>query len=571
MKKTRIIAMGLCAVLLTGCSFTNPFAKDEADTGLSVENVGDNADNAGDVSSEGTSEFDYTEDIVDIVSSALPVYKNVYRYDYRYSEDDNYVNLTQMTHSWVLLREADKGAYPGLYDALMDRAQEGIKNFGDYSNTMYSDATEQYQSMAESGDEASFPAYVDNQYDYISRADSKIVSICSSYETYSGGAHGYYATYGDSYLVETGEKIALSNVFTISEDEFASKLKDKLSVEFNERGSSSDYVDEYLSHYKFEPDSSKDVSSGAEDWETEYIFYFDYQGVHIVFNPYDIADYASGAFDVVFGYDEGVIADEYKLVPDQGYINHEVIPVCGKDYEYKNEIEGMRFELAYEDEEHTYASSITLVNGDKEASVDADIYAEDYYGDCYHIYTKDGREYIYIIFSEFNDFTSLVAFDITGGDVKLCGSDWFHDIYIDYQDQDFSGEPCLTDPDNMLLGHVGEALGSFQYYNLYSVGADGMPVENDDVCDFGMVATDKIVAKKEVPAVKVVDGKATSESSPIAPGTTVVPVATDGKSYVDVQLEDGSVVRITYTSYEYPAAIDGTSVDEYFDELMYVG
>ena len=54
-------------------------------------------------------------------------------------------------------------------------------------------------------------------------------------------------------------------------------------------------------------------------------------------------------------------------------------------------------------------------------------------------------------------------------------------------------------------------------------------------------------------------------------GSLILPVRTDMKTYIDCRLDDGKLIRLKYDSIDYPAKINGESVEDLFDGLTYAG
>ena len=588
MKKNKIIALLLTTILLTGCSDLNLNLGKEADDSSDKKesNIGSSGeevaldDKETDASKEATSDASESsskeedandeKDSVSIEESgSIPVYKTVYHRDQKLSDDDTRTLLLEGELTNVMIRDDDKDAFPDLYDALKERAQDSIKEYEDEVESLSSDASDFYEGWEE--DDYGFPSFYDTGYDQVTRADSKILSIVSTYDLYAGGAHDLYTRYGSSFVVATGEEIGLSDVITVSDDEFRQILMEKLEDEFADRGSEFINGEEYLEHYKLDPDPEKSLEkdSEAEDWEEGYNFYLAHDGLHIVFNVYEIADYASGDFDILFSYDEEFIDDNFKLDSSVGYVVQEYLAYSSNFS--KEDATGLHFELYYEYEGNSFADSITLVNGDSKDTIDIDVDGGYFDGECYHIYTKDQREYILIDCASENDFIDYAVFDITDGEVKACGTGYYTRVFFDTDDDEFYGKACWTNAEAIVMAKRSEAFGSFEYYNFYSIDKDGELVPRDEAFEIGHVSSDDITSTKTVPATKVEDGEDTGEDYDIPSGTTVTMISTDGESYIDVELPDGSIARLHFTSFEYPGEIEGTPADELFSGLICAG
>lgn len=586
----KIVAPVFAAALLAGCSMPDMSLTKDSFEGDSEEMIGDageslsadenidatkedkgtSSDSSADASTVADEDSDTDDNKVPVTDIAdIPIYKIIGRYDTRHSDDDNKTLLLTTSFSSVMIIDDYKDEYPKLYEVLRQRADEGLETYTSDSESMYSEAAEHYESIKDSEspyNEDEFPSYYNDACDKVTRSDSRILSIVSENDSYAGGAHPYHYMVGVSFIVATGETIALSDVLTVSEDEFKKELKGRLEQQFEERDSTFVNPDDYLSHYKFSPDPDKMDDYTSEDYETDFNFYFAYDGVHVFFNVYEIASYAEGSFDVCFSYDESLINDDYKLVDGTGYMEPDDI-ASYKDATYKG-ADKMHFE--YQDEGGTYSSSLTLVNGDSRDTLDVDVDPTILERGVYHVYTGDGREYIYAMCDDVNDMEVFAVFDITGGKVKAVDCFYRDGVWIDI-DGDYEGSAIWTNPEKILLTNYGVGLGTFTYLTICHVGDDGMPVTDDEAYAIDDVVSDEITVTMAVPANIVENGEDTGKETTIPVGTVVVPIRCDDNSYIDVEADDGTIYRIYFSSLEYPGYINNKEVTEYFSGIVYVG
>lgn len=597
MKRANIIAPLCAALLLSGCSIpgielpgysdtkeegaakdsSEDSSKDESeedtkketkktdesneDSSKEDESSSDAATEAETLEEEEIEESDSEEKeykLVSVYGSGAPSYKSVNRSGSKLSDDGKKVDLCEKSQNAIMVVADLEDEYPELAKTLKDSADTMLDNYDSEFEEMYGMAKSQYES-----DPDYFGEYYDDEHQEITRSDSMVLSILETEDFYGGGVHGYYAVYGYNYYVSNGEEISLGDVVSVSEDEFATIIKADL-IDNAEDGEGTFFdIDESLSHYKFDPDEKKSIESGAEDYELGYNWYMDINGIHIVFNQYDIADYASGSFEVVIDYDDEIVNEKLGFDTSRTYCYKEEIPF----YESENE--------AYEDENYiiynSQKSSFVLVYGDGSAEFD------DYYGEetgaynVYHFVMDDGREYIHLSTAFGNDYYDTYVFDVTDGGCEKVDIFGYTGVWIDV-DTEYSGPKVFSNADNFIIVDTSSALGTFTYYNYYSIGDDGMPQADPKTCVIVKVSTEDIVSAKSVKMEKLDDGlEPTGDMITVQSGTGFTIVSTDGVSFVDLLSSDGQYLRLYIDNIGYEGTVDGVSIQDIFPGLEYVG
>ena len=127
----------------------------------------------------------------------------------------------------------------------------------------------------------------------ITRNDGKNVSILLKDYSYTGGAHPNYVLIGHTYDIATGKETDLYD-FVKDKEELRAFLK-KWVDEHQAEGlydEAKDTIDKYIDNPK-------------TDLETEFVidyhidYYLDKDGLHIIFQAYELAPYAYGLIDIV--------------------------------------------------------------------------------------------------------------------------------------------------------------------------------------------------------------------------------------------------------------------------------
>ena len=131
-----------------------------------------------------------------------------------------------------------------------------------------------------------FSAYYFNSDIFMRRADSNVVSFLRSFESYAGGVHGMYGFYGVNFDSVTGNRLKISDVCTDANKLYDAIVK-RLYADYDKR--QFDELDERL------------MKLIVED---ELNFVIEPRGVTFIFNPYEIAAYASGLLTATIFFDE---------------------------------------------------------------------------------------------------------------------------------------------------------------------------------------------------------------------------------------------------------------------------
>ncbi len=583
MKKKLAMLILATAITLSGCG--SAASVDEPATQQQEQPATESSttDQAQTASTESAPAQDATE--AEAVSEDVPssaIFKEVTRYYNKYYEGDlkedqdgnniYYKDLFEGSAQAVVLIDACKPLYPALYDALHENAVSVLKTADETADEYASTAAEDLEASVKDGYPFIGP-YSDVRQVSIARFDDQVFSEFDTFYNFMGGAHGMYGLTGRSYDTQTGALLNLSDVISLTEEELNPILKEKLEAAAPEEDAFDD-LDESLSHYKFNP--KENDPNDYENYEYPYDWYLAHDGIHFYFGPYEIAAYAIGATEVVIGYDElkGQINEKYVPNSSKGYIVKEDLTITSSEWDDDTSDLHLVYEKEDPDADTTDGAtckSLALKLKDKSAKVD--LYFDYNYNSStitpYKVVTDDGKEYHYVLVHEFNDFLSLLVFEVTNDDVWLLGQEGFHYVYSDVN-TDLEGEFVLTDPNNMYLGQTGDAFGTYTCYASYKVGDDGMPVLQDK--EFVLSWRSQNAKSKKDLEVTVVDKDGNELSKETLPaGTHLVPLKTDSKSYMDFKLDDGRFIRINYTSMTYPVQIDGVDIDDLFDGLEYAG
>lgn len=559
LKNIKWIALIMTAVLLLGgCGQKNAETAEslpDKETRTGTEDGSQAATLPGDILPEETGEENgRTEEAV------LPLHLIKGEQSDSYYKDDDYSNkLVEMKYGVIALTGEDEKRYPELAQVLKKLSEENKNTIlTDYEN-LKSQAEDDLKAAKEGGYEVYTPYSTECSF-YVNRADNRVLSLGKSGYDYWGGAHGTGYSTGCNYNARTGEELRIQDVVT-DVDTFAGLIEAKVY----ESGLTRDDLfldeEETLKDYIL-----KAAADHTLNWEITN------EGVTVWFNPYEISYYAAGmpSGSVSFAEHPEVFSDYYAETARTYVYAIEGLDVSDIDFDGDGKADELSV-WASMDEYGTYEALKVSMKG---VETSKDIWAYSY--DPYILHTTDGKNYLYVICGSDNDYRMLEVFDLNGssavyvGEVNNCG---LRAQLLDASSYLY-GEELLTDPENFYLESRMEVLSTYSASRKYHVGADGMPVADED---FYQVDTstyewrEALTAKKDVPCVQVAeDGSVTADNAVIPAGTKLTLYRTDGSSLVDLKAGD-TLYRIEVDHSEWPYTINGVEEEEYFDGIMYAG
>lgn len=481
---------------------------------------------------------------------------------YLYSSDsETYETYGTGTIRTVTLGEADKAKYPALAASLDAYAAQTRTDMTDRFNE-YCEWSR--TALAEGG--ASFRASVETDI-RMRRFDDEVFSYVFNYSDYSGGAHGYYSFIGHNYDTQTGAEIILYEVVN-DEQRLRSIVLEKLKERYG------DYL---------EPDLDSILANYAMEGG-EYIFNWVMQpdGIAIMFNPYEIAPYASGAQHVEIGFSEYPDLFTQKYHAQQGAYAYQLDTWLDNkiDLNGDNEYEDFTITWEYEDYESyggdmEYAGkvSIGVQKGQASCKLD-DVWFYDMSPVLMH--TADGRNYLYVDLSSENDYHMIQIFDLNQASPFWVGS----------VDAGFSGHwsdainayctEIPMDPQSFPLQTRMQVLSTYDGERIYSLDEKGMAVTQDPFYLAHSSFPMTLKVSRELP-VAFVEATGPQDAGAVT-GTGTVPVGeeltiwrTDSKTIADLKRADGSIVRVKYDHVGWPRTIAGEDENLFFEMLYYAG
>ena len=197
----------------------------------------------------------------------------------------------------IRLSDDTKNKYPKL-SGVIDELNEQWKSGGESNVAMFAPWA---KDMIENSDPAG-QVFYSNSTAVILRADDAIYTVMQRWDDYTGGAHPNHGTIISNYLPSSGKEVSLQSVLDDDTD-LTKHIYDELLQAYP------DYGIEELG--EIVPDSIDGMyyGGGITTW------YLDVEGLHIHYDPYDIAGYAIGDLDVVLTYDKypNLVKERYRV------------------------------------------------------------------------------------------------------------------------------------------------------------------------------------------------------------------------------------------------------------------
>ncbi|MBQ9504515.1 MAG: DUF3298 and DUF4163 domain-containing protein, partial [Lachnospiraceae bacterium] len=383
------------------------------------------------------------------------------------------------------------------------------------------------------------------------RSDEKVVSILQTFYSFAGGAHPntYYGT--ENLDTATGRKLGIKDIVSDTE-EFARILeeetlkavdKDMLIVE-DVSGVIKELMDETVS-------------------ENELEFIIDYEGLEVIFSPYELTAYAAGAQKVRLNYaDYPELIDQSYAAAPESYIDK---VFEGVSYYTGRPGDSDRREIDFEetaDQYGTISACKVLLEG-RAGEPDTEGY---YYGSVKYIAHMGDKTYALVSKVTDNDYWFTTIYDLNSeAAVKKENLDAQPDRHS-----------LPVDPAALKLVKRCNCLSTYDVVQLHRMNEDGsvQPVE-----EFGYVEKNdylsplRLKTTVDVKMLDDVEGK-TMHDVTLGSQTEVEFYRTDMDRLVDMKLKDGNIVRFEIEHGGegiYSQMIGGQPIEEVFEEVYFAG
>ena len=429
--------------------------------------------------------------------------------------EQNEENYVTMNMSWknFKLSEEDEEKYPNLKDAFDELNREKNEDAKDTMEELYEAAE------VMNGNKTDWLFLESEVIDFVQRADSTLFSCMEEDYIFAGGAHPNYFYKGLNFDTQTGDELILTDVIADIEP-LTEILTDKLCEKYEDRDLDRNSIENNIAAFEV----------GDFQWT------MDYQGVTFWFSPYDVAPYVVGAMSVKLYFDLTEADDKKDYIE---IISNYDVNIDKKLCILINGVQGEEEALP------VYDFDVYLVHmGDKNY-----VYSDSYLADDDHVigtFEINGEvaEKINDLHNTGIGYVSVVDDD---GNYK-----WYSNVF--------------NNPSDLNLMRSMVVLGTRTGQATFKVSeTDGKP----EMVDEGFTFDDALEVKSLVPLkAKVLPNM---EEKEIPKGTKLIPVLSDGETYVDLKAEDGTVMRLEIDASDWPTTIDGVPEEECFEGMMYAG
>ncbi len=470
-------------------------------------------------------------------------------------DSESFVRYAEMHYPRVYLPTDEAEAFPDLNQSLSDYYDEVESEKQEHYKEMQESAHERRDAMAQDGQTEYWTYFSNTETASIVRADDRVLSIRSDFNTYEGGAHGYYSRYGVTFDTQTGKKLSFTDVVKDSA-KAAAYTFEKLSQRYPE-------LESFL--------SQKDVAQYYQDDSDSFSWTLEPEGMMIYFPPYVLASYAEGMQAVLLSYDEypDLFVSQYVSDSDKWIVPldslYGVLTDPGRGIS-EISVSGTR------NENGTYTDRIITVDGIPYTFGEGSLY---YYGMNAYLICSADRLWLWCLDSIENDYEELHIYSLEGGEPSDTEySDIFSSLTIDFsweETQSYSDCTTLTDPAAIRLSQRMRGLGTYSASKEYFVSGSGTPVSEDL---FFTPDTERTLTLKVPVSLKMVGQDGTGELMKEWPaGTTCTILRTDGNQIVDLVMDNDEtqVARIASDFSRWPHYIYDMEESDLFDGGMYAG
>ncbi|MBQ9984055.1 MAG: DUF3298 and DUF4163 domain-containing protein [Lachnospiraceae bacterium] len=536
-----ILAMSLL-IGAVGCEKKD--AGDASNVGNGTE-VAESTEDAKDEGAEKTSGEETTEETTEEANKETLQDKVTITYegknDDRYNENGDLILYVYYVHPVVAIADNKEAS-----EAILAEFENDEADFYINCESMESEAA----LVFEDGLMEDMPSYANEVRFTEKRVDDKVVSFVKSNYSNTGGAHGNNYSSGWNFDVETGKRLTIAD---IAEDEetFMAQVKEYV-LELCETDA---YKNRLFPEYK----DSIDFVLQDDLW------YFDYEGITFISNPYELSAYAEGTlyFTVPYNMLEG-LKPEYSY--DGGFqMSVSLGDSISIDLNGDDKADEVTFNVD-EASDYTYIPKLTINGADYSSVFDEN--------QCYFASPYD--EYVIMDIDGGDDYIEIAVQDYGMSDDPMTAFLRYNGnevIYMGYVCDRVSDMYVVNDGEGKL--HARERMAVFETVNMKTT----YEIENDKLVQcmqdlYPIAYTDMSAEKGLLQDLYVFTEMSTdSEVVKLDAYTDVIALATDNTEWVQIQYcEDGEIYYVHVVNH-YLIDMNGFEVDsrDVFTDIIQAG
>ena len=447
--------------------------------------------------------------------------------------------------------------YPELDKALKEfseRQESAVLSNGEWFDETYA---LMYADSDPSEEEYYEALFMDSKFE-VARSDSRAVSLVEHYSDYTGGIHGNYGTYGTNFDTQTGAILKIADIVSDT-DKLAGIVAEGIANQYPDTEFFVDSVYEYI-NFQIE----NDVLS----------YSLGYDGLTVMFNPYEIASYADGILSVTVYFSDyaDLFNERYLDVPERYMIN-----MPGSNYL------GIAY-TSYDGSHRTVSISPSFYSFDE---------YEEY--DCFKVISDDNEadallveswgwdieaRFVSLAFGEFLLIESTGASDVTTlyvialydkpqliqtMDITSMYGEW-----LEGYDVECYASVRLYDPSNIILCTREDMIGTNFWTANFFMEENGELTRTDDYFHATYEWPFKLKQTISIPEVDFVSGALTGRDIEVSEGTEIRMIRTDGYRTVDCEIgETGQYLRLELNGYPSAYDPDDWVVNQYYQDIYF--
>lgn len=387
----------------------------------------------------------------------------------------------------------------------------------------------------------------------VERADRNMVSLRESSYSYLGGVHGMYGDIGLCYDPVTGEELVLSDIVA-DKPAFAQEVLSELQNRYADELMYEDFSDDTLEEY---------ITQRTE--EDSLLWVAGYQGISVIFNPYEIASFAAGMLEVMIPYEghEGMFTQRVTSEIDSYMIRLGSYVDMLYDLDGDHTPEEMVVFTQTNDEYGDFDGYTVGING-----VNEKVECDGYSIDSTFIHTSSG-DFLYIktIGSSDDNRLDIIELKKSGPVLKDTIDGLAFANAEPIEEDDYSGGILTYNPGNIVFTSRVDMIGTNFVKAFYTIDDGGRPEVFGDVYEF--VSHYCLSPNTDITfeARSIETGMPMGEVT-VTAGSNMYMYYTDGKTYVDFLLEDGTCARLAFDGGD-SAYYNGVFVGDMFDGVIY--
>lgn len=416
------------------------------------------------------------------------------------------------------------------YEALQntfDNMHPGVKD--ENYQSLYDGAAEHYEFSPDS-----FYGYSSSCEAQLSRCDNSVVSFRIFTHDYTGGAHGMYLYYGETYDVETGQALKLADIVADAEGFYPN------AIEYINNALYKEYEDALFADYQT---WVADSLSPAK----ESLWYMTSTGIVICFSPYEVGPYAMGAPEITIPYSECAAYLHSKYLPSDG----ELVAKVGLNQDISSLI-GVENPIQINAIQTDDCLDISVTSGSYTASLGV----FDYFHSAYMLRRTDGRSFLFVTCDHMSDDYETFLYDITDGNLIKYGA---------LSNTILTGRSLTSQ--NIEMEVRVDALGSYRAFANFLLTPEATLALDGDFYQIDSTYPLNIINSLPV-TLEGADTVLDAGTQIIITGTNLV----DEIYFKVVGTEQTGTIRYTRGEEEsWIIYIDGISEYVYFDNLPYAG